>query len=45
MADEDYELPYFVKQHRITTEQVRELFSEHGNDRKTLEREARKLHG
>lgn len=34
-----------AKQHRITPDQVRELIGEHGIDRKTLEREARKLHG
>ncbi|WP_366664460.1 DUF3606 domain-containing protein [Mesorhizobium sp.] len=44
-ADEDYGVRYFAKQHRITPEQVRELIGEHGNDRKTLEREARKLQG
>ncbi|RRH89556.1 DUF3606 domain-containing protein [Mesorhizobium tamadayense] len=42
-ADEDYEVRYFAKQHRITPEQVRELISEHGSERKTLKREARKL--
>ncbi|WP_342634092.1 hypothetical protein [Mesorhizobium tamadayense] len=36
---------YFAKQHRITPDQVQELIGEHGNDRKTLEREARKLRG
>ncbi|MER8672798.1 DUF3606 domain-containing protein [Mesorhizobium sp. M0615] len=41
-VDEDYEVRYFAKQHRITPEQVRELIREHGNDRKRLEREARK---
>ncbi|TIR82596.1 MAG: DUF3606 domain-containing protein, partial [Mesorhizobium sp.] len=40
-ADDDYEVRYFAKQHRITPEQVRELISEHGNDRKILQREAR----
>ncbi|AZO33065.1 DUF3606 domain-containing protein [Mesorhizobium sp. M1B.F.Ca.ET.045.04.1.1] len=44
-ADEDYEVRYFAKQHRLTTEEVRELIGKHGNDRKTLEREARKLRG
>ena len=44
-ADENYEIRYFAKQHRITPEQVRELIREHGNERKTLEREARKLRG
>jgi hypothetical protein len=42
-ADEDYEVRYFAKQHRITPDQVRELIVAHGNDRKKLEREARKL--
>ncbi len=42
-TDEEYEVRYFAKQHRITAEQVRELISKHGNDRKTLEREAGKL--
>ncbi|MES0055135.1 DUF3606 domain-containing protein [Mesorhizobium sp. LNJC394B00] len=41
-VDEDYEVRHFAKQHRITPEQVRELIREHGNDRKRLEREARK---
>jgi hypothetical protein len=36
---------YFAKQHRISPEQVLDLIKEHGNDRKTLEREARKLRG
>lgn len=44
-ADEDYEVRYFAKQHRITPEQVRDLIKEHGNDRKLLDREARKLRG
>ncbi|AZO47917.1 MAG: DUF3606 domain-containing protein [Mesorhizobium sp.] len=44
-ADDDYEVRYFAKQHRITQDEVRELISEHGNDRKTLARQARKLRG
>ncbi|UCI10545.1 DUF3606 domain-containing protein [Mesorhizobium sp. B1-1-8] len=44
-GDEDYEVRYFAKQHRITPEQVRELIDTHGANRKTLEREARKLRG
>ncbi|TPN86688.1 DUF3606 domain-containing protein [Mesorhizobium sp. CU2] len=39
-ASEDYEVRYFAKQHRITPEQVRGLISDHGNDRKTLQRES-----
>ncbi|TPI57682.1 MULTISPECIES: DUF3606 domain-containing protein [unclassified Mesorhizobium] len=44
-GDEDYEVRYFAKQHRISPEQVRDLIKEHGNDRKALGREARKLRG
>jgi hypothetical protein len=44
-AEEEYEVRYFAKQHRITPDEVRELIRAHGNDRKTLEREARKLRG
>lgn len=44
-ADEEYEVRYLAKQQRISPDQVRELIGEHGNDRKTLEREARKLRG
>jgi hypothetical protein len=44
-AEEDYEVRYFAKQHRISPEQVRDLVKEHGNDRKTLDREAGKLRG
>ncbi|WP_352901102.1 hypothetical protein [Mesorhizobium sp. M1340] len=33
----------FPEQHRNTPEQVGQLIGEHGNDHKTLEREARKL--
>lgn len=45
VSAEEYEVRYFAKQHRITPDQVRELIGAHGNDRKTLEREARKLRG
>jgi len=44
-AEEEYEVRYFAKQHRISPEQVRDLVKEHGNDRKTLDREAGKLRG
>ncbi|CDX18545.1 DUF3606 domain-containing protein [Mesorhizobium sp. LCM 4577] len=44
-ADEDYEVRYFAKQHRISPERVLDLIKEHGNNRKTLEREARRLRG
>lgn len=44
-AAEDYEVEYFAKRHRLSPGVVRELIRQHGNDRKTLEREARKLRG
>ncbi|MEI9406586.1 DUF3606 domain-containing protein [Mesorhizobium argentiipisi] len=44
-ADDDYEVRYFANQHGISPERVRDLIKEYGNDRKTLEREARKLRG
>jgi hypothetical protein len=44
-GDEEYEVKYFAKLNRITPDEVRELIREHGNDRKTLTREARKLRG
>lgn len=42
-ADQAYEVQYFATAHGISPEQVRELISRHGNDRETLEREAKKL--
>jgi hypothetical protein len=40
-ADEDYEVEYFAKKVGLTVQQVRELIKKHGNDRATLEREAK----
>jgi hypothetical protein len=43
-GDENYELDYLAqKTTGITRQQARELIAKHGNDRTTLEREARKL--
>ncbi|MER9702174.1 DUF3606 domain-containing protein [Mesorhizobium sp. M0146] len=42
-ADEDYEVEYFAKKAGITPQQVRELIAKHGNQRETLEREAKAL--
>jgi hypothetical protein len=42
---EDYEIRYFAKAVGLDVEQVRKLIQRHGNDRQTLEREARKLKG
>ncbi|RWA69127.1 DUF3606 domain-containing protein [Mesorhizobium sp.] len=44
-ADEDYEVRHFANKVGLTVQQVRELIKQHGNDRKTLEREAEKLRG
>ncbi|AZO28696.1 MULTISPECIES: DUF3606 domain-containing protein [unclassified Mesorhizobium] len=43
--DEDYEVRHFANKVGLTVQQVRELIKQHGNDRKTLEREAEKLRG
>ncbi|WP_348633428.1 DUF3606 domain-containing protein, partial [Mesorhizobium sp. M2A.F.Ca.ET.067.02.1.1] len=42
-ADEDYEVEYFAQKVWLTPQQVRELIKQHGNDRQTLEREAKSL--
>ncbi|MES0073317.1 DUF3606 domain-containing protein [Mesorhizobium sp. M0058] len=42
-ADEDYEVEYFATKAGITPQQVRELIAKHGNQRETLEREAKAL--
>lgn len=42
-GDEDYEVEYFAKENGISPDQARELIRRHGNDRASLEREARKL--
>ncbi|TIT69113.1 MAG: DUF3606 domain-containing protein [Mesorhizobium sp.] len=44
-SSEDYEVDYFAQKTGITPQQVRELIKKHGNDRGTLEREAKKLGG
>ncbi|TIQ37143.1 MAG: DUF3606 domain-containing protein [Mesorhizobium sp.] len=44
-ADEDYEVRDFANKVGLTVRQVRDLIEQHGNDRKTLEREAEKLRG
>jgi hypothetical protein len=40
---EDYEVQYLAETMDISVNQARELIRQHGNDRATLEREARKL--
>lgn len=42
-GDQDYEVQYFAKEMGITPAQVRELIDRFGNDRGTLEAEAKKL--
>lgn len=42
-ADEDYEVEYFAQKVGPTPQQVRELIRKHGNDRATLECEAKAL--
>jgi hypothetical protein len=36
-ASEPHEVRYFAQKHGISEDQVRELISQHGNDRETLE--------
>lgn len=40
---EPYEVEYFAQKHGITTGQARELIAKHGNNRETLDQEAKKL--
>ncbi|CCV15463.1 DUF3606 domain-containing protein [Mesorhizobium sp. STM 4661] len=44
-ADEEYEVEYFANKVGITAEQVKELIARHGNERETLEREAKAIRG
>ena len=41
-ADDDYEVQYFAKKAGITP-QVKDLIAKHGNNRATLEREAKAM--
>lgn len=40
---QDYEVQYFAKTNGVTPDQARELIETYGNDRATLEREAKKM--
>ncbi len=40
---QDYEVQYLAEKTGISIDQARQLVRRHGNDRETLEREARKL--
>ena len=44
-GSEDYEVRYFAEQNGISMDQARDLIARFGNDRETLNREARKLKG
>ncbi|MBV9570779.1 MAG: DUF3606 domain-containing protein [Alphaproteobacteria bacterium] len=40
---EGYEVEYFAQMHGTTPEEARNLIRQHGNNRKTLDKEAEKL--
>ncbi|MER9298629.1 DUF3606 domain-containing protein [Mesorhizobium sp. M0621] len=42
-GDQEYEVGYFASKFGLTIPEVRELIKNHGNDRETLEREAKAL--
>ncbi|AZO71267.1 MULTISPECIES: DUF3606 domain-containing protein [unclassified Mesorhizobium] len=42
-GDEEYEVGYFASKFGLTIPEVRDLIKKHGNDRETLEREAKAL--
>ncbi|TPK71580.1 DUF3606 domain-containing protein [Mesorhizobium sp. B2-4-18] len=42
-GEEDYEVAYFARKFQLTMPEVRDLIAKHGNDRETLEREAKAL--
>ncbi|AZO05169.1 DUF3606 domain-containing protein [Mesorhizobium sp. M2A.F.Ca.ET.037.01.1.1] len=42
-GDEEYEVGYFASKFGLSIPQVRELIAKHGNDRETLEAEAKRL--
>ena len=42
-GDQEYEVGYFASKFGLSIPQVRELIEKHGNDRATLEREAKQL--
>ena len=42
-AGQDYEVAYFAKRHKLTTEQAEKLIREHGNNRVALEQAAQNL--
>ncbi|TJW90222.1 MAG: DUF3606 domain-containing protein, partial [Mesorhizobium sp.] len=42
-GDEEYEVGYLASKFGLTIPEVRELIKKHGNDRETLEHEAKAL--
>lgn len=44
-AGQGYEVQFFTQKDKLTPDQIRDLIHTHGNDRKTLEREAGRLSG
>ncbi|RWB91166.1 MAG: DUF3606 domain-containing protein [Mesorhizobium sp.] len=42
-GDEEYEVGYFASKFGLSIPQVRELIAKYGNDRETLEAEAKRL--
>jgi hypothetical protein len=42
---QDHEVQYFAEKHGLSTEQVRQLIAEHGNDRDALEAAAQQIKG
>ncbi|UCI33820.1 DUF3606 domain-containing protein [Mesorhizobium sp. B4-1-4] len=42
-GSEDYEVAYFARKFQLTMPEARDLIKKHGNDRETLEREAKAL--
>jgi hypothetical protein len=42
-GDEEYEVGYLASKFGLSTDQVRELIKKHGNNRETLEQEAKAL--
>lgn len=42
-GDEEYEVGYLASKFGLSIPQVRDLIAKHGNDRETLEREAKAL--
>ena len=42
-SEQDYEIAYFAKRHKITKEEAERLIQEHGNNRVALDQAAARL--